>query len=46
LEIKVSIDDIKMVSKNVLNSGSISLAVIGPTAKKDGVEIQKRLYEL
>jgi len=43
---KVSIDDIKMVSKNVLNSGSISLAVIGPTAKKDGVEIQKRLYEL
>jgi len=43
---KVSIDDIKMVSRDVLNSKNVSLAVIGPTAKKDGAEIRKRLCEL
>jgi predicted Zn-dependent peptidase len=42
----VKMEDIRAAAKDVLNSCKVSLAVVGPTSKKDSAEIKKRLADL
>ena len=43
---KVTIEDIRTVAGDILRSGNINLAVIGPTSKKDAADIKKMLHDL
>lgn len=43
---KVVIDDIKAAAEDVIKGRNLSLALIGPAAKKDTGEIKRRLYDL
>lgn len=42
----VNIEDIRTAARDVLNSEKISLAIVGPTGKKNAGEIKKRISDL
>lgn len=42
----VKIEDIRTAARDILNSDRMSLAIIGPTRKRDAGEIKKRLGDL